>query len=396
MATEHLEKHWGEVARQFGREVVAPRARDLDAQVDPEESFSWDIVEEASRRGLRTLTLSEEWGGVGAGCLVTAKVVEEIARFDLGVSVVIAQTLKLVQTLEAATTEDQRQRYLPIVRDDPRCLLAIGFTEPEVASDYIAPYEATSYRTRAERVDGGWKLTGKKHFVSNANRATLYIIFAQTDPSKSLLEGSTAFLVHRGTSGFTTGHVHNKLGERLANNAELLFDDCFVPDSDVVGEVNAGFGVQSRFFPASNAYAAASILGVGQAAYDQALSWAQTRVQGGGPLLSHDSVAIDLAHMRMELEAARTYVHRAARGADGVMAWVPTHGSLPKVFTSQVVWRVVTKALELHGGWGYMKDKDNGMEKLLRDAAAFLHSDGANKTLLLKAAKVIRAEASKA
>ena len=392
MTTEHLEKHWGEVARRFGQEVVAPRSRELDSQVDPEDSFSWDIVEEASRRGLRTLTLSEEWGGGSAGCLVTAKVVEEIARFDLGVSVVMAQTWKLIQTLEAATTEDQRQRYLPIVRDDSRCLLAIGFTEPEVASDYIAPYEGASYRTRAERVEGGWKLTGKKHFVSNANRATLYIVFAQTDPSKSLLEGSTAFLVRRGTSGFTSGHVHNKLGERLANNAELVFEDCFVADSDVLGEVNGGFGVQSRFFPASNAYAAASILGVGRAAYERALLWAQTRVQGGGPLLSHDSVAIDLAQMRMELEAARTYVHRAARGADGTMTWVPTHGSLPKVFASQVVWRVVTQALELHGGRGYMKDENNGMEKLVRDGAAFLHSDGANRTLLLKAAKVIRAE----
>lgn len=372
--------------------MVAPLVRDLDAQVDPEDSFSWDIVQEASSRGLRTLTLSDDWGGGGANYLVTAKVVEELARFDLGVSVVMAQTWKLIQTLEAATTEDQRQRYLPTVRDDPRCLLAIGFTEPEVASDYIAAYEGASYRTRAERVEGGWRLTGKKHFVSNANRATVYIIFAQTDPSKSLLEGSTAFLVRRGTPGFSTGRVHDKLGERLANNAELLFDGCFVEDSDVVGEVNGGFGVQSRFFPASNAYAAASILGVGQAAYERALAWAQTRVQGGGPLLSHDSVAIDLAQMRMELEAARTYVHRAARGADGTMAWVPTHGSLPKVFASQVVWRVVTQALELHGGRGYMKDEDNGMEKLVRDAAAFLHSDGANRTLLLKAAKVIRDE----
>ncbi|MDQ4058096.1 MAG: acyl-CoA dehydrogenase family protein [Actinomycetota bacterium] len=392
MATEHLEKHWADVARRFGQEVVAPRTRELDAEVDPEASFSWDIVEEASRRGLRTMTLSEEWGGGGAGCLVTAKVVEEIARFDLGVSVVMAQTWKLIQTLEAATTAHQRDRYLRVVRDDPRCLLAIGFTEPDVASDYIAPYERASFKTEAQSVDGGWKLTGKKHFVSNANRAMVFIIFAQTDPSKSLLEGSTAFLLQRGVPGFSTGRVHNKLGERLANNAELLFDDCFIPDSDVLGEVNGGFGVQSRFFPASNAYAAASILGVGQTAYDRALAWAQTRVQGGRPLLSHDSVAIDLAHMRMELEAARTYVHRAARGADGTMAWVPTHGSLPKVFASQVAWRVVTQALELHGGRGYMKDESNGMEKLIRDAAAFLHSDGASRTLLLKAAKAIRAE----
>ena len=387
------EKDWLEVVRRFGEEIVAPRSRVLDAETDPEDSFSWEIVEEASARGLRTLTLDGDWGGGGASCLLTAKAVEELARFDLGVSVVMAQTWKLIQTLQAATTESQRKRYLPTVRDDPRCLLAIGFTEPEVASDYIVSYEGAAFRTRAERVEGGWKLTGKKHFVSNANRAAIYVIFAQTDSSSSLRDGATAFLLRRDTPGFTTGHVHDKLGERLANNSELLFDDCFVPDEDVLGEVGGGFSVQSRFFPASNAYAAASILGVGQAAYERALAWSRSRVQGGRPLLSHDSVAVDLAAMRMELEAARTYIHRAARGADGVMAWVPTHGSLPKVFASRVVWRVVTAALELHGGWGYMKDKDNGMEKLLRDAAAFLHSDGANRTLLLKAAGVIRAEA---
>jgi alkylation response protein AidB-like acyl-CoA dehydrogenase len=179
------------------------------------------------------------------------------------------------------------------------------------------------------------------------------------------------------------------MGERLANNAELLFDDCFVPDENVLGQVGKGFEVLTTFFPASNAYAAASVLGVASAAYERSVAWTSRRYQGGAYLIEHDSVAADLARMRMLIDAARAYLRQAARAADNRdTEWDPTMGALPKVFASEVAWEVVTTTLSLHGGHGYMKDL--GIEKLVRDAAAFLHSDGANRTLLLKAARFIR------
>ena len=379
-----------DIAREFVRSVVSPAAAALDKHVNPEDCFSWDIVEEGSRRGLRTLTLLPEYGGAGADCLTTAKVVEEIARGDMGVSVVFAQTLKLIQSLQGAANDDQRARWLPKLRDDPRALMAIGITEPTNASNYIIPYGPASFVTKATRKGKGWVINGKKRFISNGNRAKVYLLFAQTDPDVGLNQGSTCFIMERGIPGFTTGHVEDKMGERLANNAELIFNDCFVPDEDVLGEVDRGFDVISQFFPASNAYAAASVLGVAVAAYDRSLKWTSERVQGGRKLIEHDIVAAQLAEMLMNIDAARAYLHHAAWKADHrETGWDPTLGALPKVFASEVSWKVVTKALEIHGAWGYMRDL--GFEKLVRDAACFIHSDGVNRTLLLKAAQSIRA-----
>lgn len=380
-----------DVAARFGAEVVVPVAAELDARPNPEDCFSWEIVEAASAAGLRTATLSAEYGGAGIDSLTTARVVEELGRADLGVSVVLAQTLKIAQTLQQAASLEQRDRFLPRFAADPRFLLAIGITEPENSSNYFIPYPE-DFRTTATKVPHGWVLNGKKHFISNGNVASLYLLFAQTDPGRGLVEGSTCFLVERPTEGFSIGKVHDKMGERLANNAELLFDDCFVPDENVLGEVSRGFEVLTTFFPASNAYAAASVLGVASAAYDRSVEWTSKRYQGGAYLIEHDSVAADLARMRMLIDAARAYLRQAARAADHRdTEWDPTMGSLPKVFASEVAWEVVTTTLSLHGGHGYMKEA--GIEKLVRDAAAFLHSDGANRTLLLKAARFIRDDA---
>ncbi|HEY5619846.1 MAG TPA: acyl-CoA dehydrogenase family protein [Vicinamibacterales bacterium] len=380
-----------EVARKFVADVVAPASADLDRNVNPEDCFSWDIVEKGSERGLRTLTLLPEYGGGGADCVMTAMVVEELAKGDMGVSVVFAQTLKLIQSFQAAATTEQRARFLPRLRDDHRALMAIGMTEPQTASNYIIPYQPAGFVTRATRKGNGWIINGRKRFISNGNRARLYLLFAQTNPDKGLNEGSTCFIVERGAPGFTTGHVEDKMGERLANNAELIFDSCFVPDDDVLGEVDRGFDVISQFFPASNAYAAASVLGVAAAAYDRSLTWTRERIQGGQRLIEHDIIAAQLAEMHMLIDAARAYIHHAAWKADHRdTGWDPTLGALPKVFASEVSWKVVTKALELHGAYGYMRDL--GFEKLVRDAACFIHSDGVNRTLLLKAAQFIRAQ----
>lgn len=379
--------------RQFASEVVAPVAAELDRQPNPEDCFSWEIVEKASAVGIRTLTLAEEYGGGGVDSLTAAMVIEELAKVDLGVSVIFAQTLKIVQVLQRAATKEQKERFLPTFAKDPRFLLAIAITEPDIGSNYIIPYQdpESSFRTTAVRKDGGWVVNGGKLFISNGNRASLYLLFAQTERGRSLVEGSTCFLIERGAPGFSVGQVHNKMGERLVNNAEIFFDDGFVPDGNVLGEVGGGFELLAQFFPASNAYAAASILGVAEDAYARAVRWTQQRVQGGRPLIQHDMIAAELAELRMLIDAARTYTHHAAWAADHREAgWKPSMGALPKVFASQVAWKVVTKAMELHGGSGYMREV--GMEKLVRDAAAFLHSDGANRSLLLKAARFIRQE----
>ena len=373
-----------ETVKRFVDEEVRPRAAELDANTDPEESFSWEIIEAADALGIRTMTLSEDYGGLGTDSLTTAMVVEELAKGDLGISVVFAQTLKLAQIMEKALNEDQKARTLPAFVEDPRGCLAIGITEPDNASNYFLPHP-TPFRTTAEETEGGWIVNGMKHFISNGNRSGHYLLFVQTEKGVGLAEGSTCFLLEREREGFSIGRVHDKMGERLANNAELVFQDCFIPDENVVGEAGKGFGTLAEFFPQSNAYAGASILGVAEACYAKAEEWSKIRVQGGKPLIEHGAIRAQLAEMRMLMDASRSYIHRACWLADHQdQGWDKTLGALPKAMASQAAWQIATWTMEIHGGHGYMKEF--GVEKLVRDAAAFLHSDGVNRTLFLKAA----------
>jgi alkylation response protein AidB-like acyl-CoA dehydrogenase len=373
-----------ETVERFVEEEVRPHAARLDANPDPADGFSWEIVEKAHELGIRTMTLSEKWGGLGTDSLTTAMVIEELAKGDIGVSVIFAQTLKIAQIMEKALNAEQQARVLAKFSSDPRGMLAIGITEPDTASNYFLPYP-TPFRTSARRTPGGWIVNGMKHFISNGNRASFYLLFAQTEPGKPLAEGSTCFLLERGRSGFSIGRVHDKMGERLANNAELIFQDCFVPDENVVGEPGKGYSVLAQFFPQSNAYAGATILGVAVALHRKAIEWAQVRVQGGKPLIEHDGIRSQLAEMRMLVDASRSYIHRACWLADHQEhGWDKTLGALPKAMAAQAAWKIATWTMEIHGGHGYMKEF--GVEKLMRDAAAFLHSDGVNRTLFLKAA----------
>ena len=373
-----------ESVRRFVEEEVTPRAADLDAAELPEDRYSTEIVEAADRMGLRTMTLSEELGGMGIDSLTTAMVVEELGRGDLGTSVVFAQTLKIAAIMEKVLNDDQKQRALVPFVDDPQAILSAAITEPGSGSNGILPY-TTPLQTRAEKVDGGWLANGMKHFISNSNRSRFFLVFMQTDPSVSMRDGVSCFLLERGHPGFTVGRVHDKMGESLANNSELFFTDCFIPDENLVGEANMGFKTLGQFFPSSNSYAAASILGVAVACYEKALDWAQTRIQGGKPLIEHDGIRAQVAEMKMLIDASRSYIHRAAWLADHQEeGWDKTLGALPKVMASQAAWKIATWTLEIHGGHGYMKE--SGVPKLVRDAAAFLHSDGVNRTLLLRSA----------
>ena len=373
-----------ETVARFVEEEVTPRAAKLDANPDPAQSFSWEIVEKAHEVGLRTMTLSQKWGGLGTDSLTTAMVIEELGKGDIGVSVIFAQTLKIAQIMQKALSEKQQSRVLPKFAADPRGMLAIGITEPDNASNYFLPYP-TPFRTGARKTTGGWVINGMKHFISNGNRASHYLLFVQTEREKPMAEGSTCFLVERDRPGFTIGRVHDKMGERLANNAELIFQDCFIPDENVVGNVGKGFNVLAEFFPQSNAYAGATVLGVAGALHQKAIEWAKIRVQGGRPLIEHDGIRAQLAEMRMLIDASRSYIHRACWLADHPEhGWDRTLGALPKAMAAQAAWKIATWTMEIHGGHGYMKEFR--VEKLVRDAAAFLHSDGVNRTLFLKAA----------
>ncbi len=373
-----------ETVRRFVEDEVLPRAAALDANQDPEKCYCWEIVEHAHKLGIRTMTLHEKWGGLGADPLTTAMVIEELSKGDLGVAITLGQTLKLAQVMQGVLNEEQQARVLPGFYHDPRGMLAIGITEPDNGSNYLVPYP-TPFRTVAVKANGGWIVNGMKHFISNANRASHYLFFAQTEKGRPMTEGATCFLLERGRPGFSIGRVDDKMGERLSNNAEMIFHDCFIPDENVVGKVGDGFTELGKFMPWSNAYAGATILGVAVALHKKAIDWAKVRVQGGKPLIEHDGIRAQLAEMQMLIDASRAYIHRACwLAVHPEHGWDKTLGALPKVMASQATWKIATWCLEIHGGHGYMKE--SGVEKLVRDAAAYLHSDGVNRTLFLKAA----------
>ena len=229
---------------------------------------------------------------------------------------------------------------LPKFAEDPRGMLAIGITEPDNASNYFLPYP-TPFRTSATQSAG--RLGRERHeafHLERQPREPLPALRADRARASRMAEGSTCFLLERDRPGFTIGRVHDKMGERLANNAELVFQDCFIPDENVVGRSAGASSVLAEFFPQSNAYAGATVIGVAGALHEKAIEWARLRVQGGKPLIEHGGIRAQLAEMRMLIDASRSYVHRACWLADHQEhGWDKTLGALPKAMAAQAAGR---------------------------------------------------------
>lgn len=377
-------------ARRFALERLRPRARDAEWAAEPAARVAWDLVEEASARGWRTLGLPREAGGRGAGTLGLCVLVEELAYGDMGFAVIIDQTLKVQRILAGLARDETRRRFLDRFVPDPRCVLAICFTEPETSSDYMIPAPGFRFRTRAEpRPDGSWVLDGYKHYISNGADAGLYLVFACTDPGQPANLGSSAFLLERGLPGFTVETVHDKIAQRTINNAALRFDGVALEPWRLVGEVHRGYAGAREILKESAIEAGATTLGTARAAYEIAVEHARRRVQGGRPLIEHANVGCRLAEMYAELEAARSLVWRAAWAVEHEAGYDLRLSSAAKLFAADAAVRVCTSAMEVLGGLSIMQ-RDAGVEKCLRDCLSFLHSDGAQDSHRLRIAEMIR------
>jgi alkylation response protein AidB-like acyl-CoA dehydrogenase len=382
-----------QIAHDFAMEVVLPAAERADRIAEPDKAFDWNIIREGSKRGLRTLTVPKEFGGEAADVLTLAIVGEQICYADLGIGVAFDQTWKIMTTLAHLVSEDQRRRWMPRIVDDPEFLLGIGATEPLHGSDNLLPYDkaGSGMQLHAVRKGDTWILNGTKRYISNGGLAKLYLIFARTDPKGLLSESLTAFLVPSTVPGFKVTEVWDKLGQRTVQNGTLQFDDVEIPDADRVCEVGSALPAFGAFMLryGSNIQAGASVLGVAQRAYDVSLQYAFERVQGGKALIEHELQRMRLARMAMKLQAARSYLWFAGWDC-GQANFDRKHASLAKVFAAEASVEVCRDALELWGAAGYMKK--NPVEKLLRDALSFLHSDGTSDVLTLKAANFIAGE----
>ncbi|MDA1000855.1 MAG: acyl-CoA dehydrogenase family protein [bacterium] len=375
------------LARDFAKREIAPVAAELDREPDWQKRMPWGLIEKASAVGLRQLPYPEEYGGGGADVLTCCLAGEELGVGDLGTAVNLDQTWKLHTILENMAPA-LKETWFRRLCDDPRFLTAIAITEPGVGSDHQGYYDDPSIalHTRAERKGGKWVINGMKHYISNGPVASLYVVAARTDRTKNLREGLTGFLLPRDTPGFTIGKVHEKIGQRLSMNAELLFKDVEVPDDHVIlGEAKM-FEIRGRLLACGKPEAAANCVGVGRAAFEKALAYARERVQGGKPIVEHQAVSTMLADMAIGLDLARTMVWRSAwavdtqgRNYDFTLGWKA------KIFASEVAFNCARWGMEIFGGAGIMQEAP--MEKLLRDASTFLHSDGTNQMLRLRTAR---------
>ena len=256
-------------ARRFALETLRPRAAEQEWREDPRERVAWDLVEEASKRGWRTLGLAED-----SSALALCVLIEELAYGDMGFAVIIDQTLKVQRILNRLASGTSRQLFLDRFLADPRMVLAICFTEPETSSDYIIGTDFR-FRTHAEKQpDGTWLLNGYKHYISNGADAGVYLVFACTDSDQPAERGTSAFLLEPKMPGFEVVEVHDKIAQRTINNAAMRFTDVVVHPDRLVGEAHTGYAGAREILKESAIEAGATTLGTARAAYEMAVEHA--------------------------------------------------------------------------------------------------------------------------
>lgn len=345
---------------------------DPDARLAPEILATFDEI------GVRTLGVPAEYGGVeldpDTEVATLAMIAEEIARGDSGLADKLSQNWKVSVLLRNTAPPHLQEKWFGRLLEDPQFLLAHCLTESRGASDRWLPYNVpeAAMQTRAVRRDGGWVINGSKQFISNGYDAGLYVVYANTDRESGVLQGTSSFLVPRDTPGLTITKCNETLGCRFMNNGELNFDDMWVPDDHLLVE-NDAIGKASVYFRPGKIMQAAKNLGVGVRAFEAAANYAQTYVQGGAIIIKHQAVALRLADMAMRIEAVRGLLGRAVRAVDARAPEADALCNMAKVYASEEIMKVAQHAVELHGGNGMMLEF--GVEKLLRDAAIFLHMD---------------------
>jgi alkylation response protein AidB-like acyl-CoA dehydrogenase len=375
--------------REWVTAKVRPVAADRESIANPYERFPWDWVEDLSRMGVRTLALPREHGGWGGGALACCVIGEELGAGDLGLAVALDQTWKLTPLVSSAATLENRRRFLDAFVSNRRFLMGAGGSEKAAGSDQTLPYNAPGAGAQATAVrdGGGWVLNGEKAPISNSGVGSLFVLNFRTVPGSGGGDGLTAFYCPTTLPGFTVPSLYDKGGQRLGTTGVLRFEHCRLPADQILGEPGQagaamGRALNNRGFP----QAAAGVLGVARAAWEDATAFAKTRVQGGTQIVNHPNVAIMLAEMQAAIEAARTLIWRAAWECDTRA----TSGRLQiqsKVVASEAAFEVTQKALRVFGRWATLRG-EYPVDKHLRDASSFLHSDGQNEVLLLKLARM--------
>lgn len=347
-----------EMCRQLFRDFAQNEVKPLAAELDEQECFPVETVKKMQKYGFMGIPIPKEYGGQGCDSLTYAICVEELAKVCGTTSVIVsAHTSLCCVPLLKFGNEAQKQKYLvPLAKGEK--LGAFGLTEPGAGTD------AAGQQTKAVLDGDHYILNGSKIFITNGKEADVYIIFAMTDKSKGT-KGISAFIVEKGTPGFSFGTKEKKMGIRGSSTYEIIFTDCRIPKENLLGAEGKGFGIAMKTLDGGRVGIAAQALGLAGGALDEAAAYVKERKQFGRPLSAFQNTQFQLADMKVKVDAAKYLVYRAAIAEDTQKVF-SVESAEAKLFAAEVAMEVTTKAVQLFGGYGYTRDYP--VERMMRDA----------------------------
>jgi len=354
-----------DLARQVALEKVLPKR----AEWDETGEFPWEAMKAFAAADLCGLYIQEEYGGMGQSVLNFCLATEEISRVCGGVGVTFAASALGSTPIILFGTEEQKKKYMPEIAAGKK-LAAFGLTEANAGSD------AAGIETTAKKEGDYYIINGTKQWITNGGEAETYTLIAITDKSKGP-RGASAFIIEKGTPGFTFGKKENKMGIRCSATRELVFQDCKVHKSQLLGKEGMGFIVAMKTLDLTRPGIGAQAVGIAQGALDEAIKYARERVQFGKPIASLQAVQHMLADMSTQIEAARALVYAVARMVDAGHKYYTLAASQSKLFASDTAMKVTVDAVQIMGGYGYMKEYP--VEKMMRDAKITQIYEGTNQ-----------------
>ncbi|MGQ9604271.1 MAG: acyl-CoA dehydrogenase [bacterium] len=341
-------------AREFAEKEIKPVA----SKLDQEAAFPTEIIRKLGEMGFMGMIVPETYGGAGLDTVSYAIATEEISRGDASVGVIMSVNNSLVcQPILEYGTEEQKKRYLPDLAQGKK-LGGFSLTEPEAGSD------AANVQTRAVLSADHYIINGTKVFVTNGGKADVIVLFASTNP-EAKGKGISAFIIEKGMPGFKVGKKEDKMGMRASDTSELIFEDCRVPKENMLGEEGKGLRIALSSLDCGRIGIAAQAVGIGQACLEASIGYSKVRKQFGKPICEFQAIQWMLADMATEIEAARYLTYRAAHLKDKGAQYTK-EAAQAKVFASEAAVRAAINAVQIHGGYGYMKEYD--VERYFRDS----------------------------
>jgi butyryl-CoA dehydrogenase len=353
------------MVREFAEAELRPRAKEIDKTAE----FPWDTVKKMGELGLLGMPFAEEWGGAGSDTLGYSIGVEEISRVCASTGITMAAHTSLgVSPIYDSGTEAQKRKYLPDITSG-RKLAAFGLTEPGAGSD------AGATETTAVRDGDYYVVNGTKCFITNGSTAETFVITTSTDKSAGT-RGITALIVEKGMDGFRPGKKENKMGVRGSDTAELVFEDCRVPVENRLGEEGHGFRIFLQTLDGGRISIGAMALGIAQGALEASVKYARERKQFGRTIGKFGAIQDMLADMATDVEAARLLVYDVSMAKDRGENIIK-EAAMAKLFASEIAMKACRAAIQIHGGYGYMKEYD--VERFYRDAKITVIGEGTSE-----------------